>query len=90
MTDRPPNKPDDKYVHLKIRKRSWYEWLLWLMWLVSLIIIADFAIVTRQEYENQASNLAWVIVVFLLLGGLLIGFMRAQEAKDEDANRFKK
>lgn len=83
-----PQKSDEKrFIHIKIRRRAWYEWLVWVMWLFLMFLFIKFAIASGQEREVQASGLSWVIFFFLLAGGLIVGTVRELEARERDARQ---
>jgi hypothetical protein len=85
-----PQKSDEKrFIHIKIRRRAWYEWLVWIMWLFLLFLFIKFAIASGQEREVQASRLSWVIFFFLLAGGLIVGYVRELEARERDERKYR-
>ncbi len=66
---------NDKYV-IEIKKRSWVEWLLWAGWLVAEIAILQMAMASGAELEPRAAAIFWVTFFVLLIGGVIVWYMR--------------
>lgn len=65
----------DKYV-IEIKKRPWYEWMSWAVWLFAEVFILQNAITSKVELEPRAAMLFWVTFFVLLIGGVIVWFMR--------------
>lgn len=63
-------------IVIRIRRRPWYEWLLWLLWLLVEIFFLQNAIASSGELEPRAATLFWIIFAVLLLGGVVVWFVR--------------
>lgn len=66
---------NDKYV-IEIKKRSWKEWLLWAIWLFAEVATLQMAIASGTELEPRAAAIFWVTFFVLLIGGVIVWFMR--------------
>jgi hypothetical protein len=49
------------------------------VWGFSLIFTAQNAIASRAEYEPQAATIFWVIFAVILIGGVIVYYIRNQE-----------
>ena len=63
-------------IEINIKKRSWYEWLLWGLWLVIVYFTFQNAVASSGELEPRAAAIFWVTFAVLLVGGLVVWFMR--------------
>lgn len=61
---------------IEIKKRPWYEWLLWAIWLFIEVSVLQMAIASKAEMEPTASTIFWVTFVVLLIGGVVVWYMR--------------
>ena len=69
---------NDKYV-IEIKKRPWYEWLLWAIWLIVEIFTVQCAIASKAELEPRAAVIFWIFAVVLLVGAVVVWFMRRSQ-----------
>ena len=63
-------------VTFNLGKRLWYEWVLWGVWFVAELFILQNAIASGEELEPRAAMIFWMIFVVLLLGGVIVWFVR--------------
>lgn len=64
---------------IKVAKRPWYEWVLWAMWAFFLIFTAQNAIASSAEFEPQAATIFWVMFAVILIGGVIVYYIRSQD-----------
>ena len=81
-----PRKSPDKsrFFTVRIRRKPLYEWLLWGLWLLVLVVLLEFTLASRREYEWQAATLAGALLLILLLGGVVAGVIWRIEAEEQD------
>ena len=65
----------DNYT-FSVKKRPLGEWILWALWLFLEIFVLQNAIAAGQELEPRAAAIFWVTFVVLLLGGVVVWFIR--------------
>jgi hypothetical protein len=63
-------------VSIQLYKRPWYEWVLWAIWIFLLIFIGQNAFASGNELEPRAATIFWMSFIVLLLGGLIVWFVR--------------
>lgn len=81
-----PEKSPDKsrFFSVRIRRKPLYEWLLWCLWLTALLMLLEFTLASRSEYEWQAATLAGALFLIVLVGGVIAGVIRRIEAEEQD------
>ena len=65
----------EKYV-IEIEKRPWYQWLAWIAWFLLEIFLLQNAIASSGELEPLAATIFWISFFVLLVGGVVIYFLR--------------
>lgn len=63
-------------IEIQVKKRPWFEWLLWGIWALALFFAFQNALASGQELEPRAAVIFWVIFAVLLIGGIVVWFMR--------------
>lgn len=63
-------------IGFEIKPRPWLEWVGWLVWLLLEIFILQNAIASGRELQGTAATIFWVIFVVLLIGGVVVWFLR--------------
>ena len=72
-------KKEEEEIHLKIKRRKWYEWLLWGLWGCFIVFFFQNTLASQQEYEPRAAILYAMILIILVLGGVIIWFVRRNQ-----------
>ena len=65
----------EKYV-IEVAKRPWFEWLLWTVWLALEVFLLQNAMASGGELEPLASTIFWISFFVLLVGGLVVYYLR--------------
>ena len=66
----------DTHYTFRLRRRSLAEWCAWLIWLIALCLLAEYAITSMYKDERQATIVASVIALGLLLAGIIVEVMK--------------
>lgn len=61
---------------IELARRPWYEWLAWAIWLFALVFTFQNAIASGAEYEPQAAAIFWGTAIVLLIGGVVVWYLR--------------
>jgi hypothetical protein len=64
--------------HVEIAHRAWYEWLAWAVWAILLVFTAQNGIASGAEYEPAAATIFWATFAVLLIGGVIVWYVRRQ------------
>ena len=68
----------DKTFKIEIASRPWYEWLAWAAWLFLTVFTLQGAIASGAEFEATAATIFWVVFAVLLIGGIIVYYLRRQ------------
>ena len=71
----PPPKTEGTFT-IVIKHRPWYLWLVWGFWLILDIFFLQNALASQQEHEPRAAFLYGSIFLILVLGGVIVWFIR--------------
>ncbi len=83
--NQPERSPDkSRFFTIRIRRKPLYERLLWGLWLLLLLVLLEFTLASRRDYEWQAATLAGALFLILLVGGAVAGVIRRIEAEEQD------
>jgi membrane protein DedA with SNARE-associated domain len=63
---------------IEIARRAWYEWLAWAVWAIALVFTGQNAMASNAEFEPAASMIFWATFAVLLVGGVIVWFVRRQ------------
>ncbi len=65
----------EKYM-LEVQKRTWYEWAAWVVWFALEVFLYQSATSSGAELEPRAATIFWVSFFVLLVGGIVVWFLR--------------
>ncbi len=80
----PPVGDDGQKDSLHFPHLSWQEWAGMALWIGAIVFCVQFAIASAQELEPQASQMGWMLVAILLVGGLAFWGACFQNRPPED------
>ncbi len=72
-------KDQKENIHIVVKPRKWYEWVLWTGWGFFILFFLQNTIASYQEYEPRAAILYAMILVILILGGIILWFVRRHQ-----------
>ena len=66
---------------IHIRKRPWWYWLVAVVWLALVLFFLNFGLASSAELEPQATLIAYVIAVVLIIVGIAGYLFERKKAK---------